>query len=205
MSETNTLGFVEMIPYPQGGLRFIVRLPLLLYQLGLGDLLHPLGLMVLTTRGRNTGLSRRTVLECRQHGSKLYAISGWREYPHWVKNAQAHPDVTVQYGQRDRAARATIVQDTAEALRVLYMFQRTGRLNEVILANMSQQDSIDLRTLKRVANEFTVIRFDLHNEAPPMRGLQPIHPVVPWLIRGLCLLLGSMGIYWITARLTRTN
>lgn len=182
MSQTKQLGFIDFIPYPRGLLRRLVRLPLVFYQLGLGDLLRPLRLMALTTQGRNTGLARYTVLECRQHGSKLYVVSGWGKQPHWVKNLQANPRVTIQYGQKEITAQSTVVTDVAEALRALYMFQRTGGVYEAILANMSHTESIDLRTLKQVAGEFTVIRFDLSNNPVSLSGLRPQNRAIPFII-----------------------
>lgn len=195
MSQTKQLGFINFIPYPRGFLRRLVRSPLVFYQLGLGDLLRPLRLMALTTQGRRTGLARHTVLECRQHGSKLYVVSGWGKQTHWVKNLQANPHVTIQYGQKEIAAQGTIVTDVAESLRALYMFQRTGGVYEAILANMSRTESIDLRTLKQVAGEFTVVRFDLTNNPISISGLRPQNRAIPLLIFGAIFAIISWLIW----------
>jgi deazaflavin-dependent oxidoreductase (nitroreductase family) len=168
-------GFVHFIPYPRGILHTLVRLPMLLQKFGAGWLLRPMNLMILTTRGRKSSLSRHVVLEYRRHGSKLYVISGWGKQPHWFRNLTANPDVTLQLGQAEIAASACLVKDSAEALRALYMFQRTGPIYEAILADMSSADSIDLRTLKQVADEFTVVRFDLLEDAPPLMGIEIVN------------------------------
>lgn len=181
---------VPFIPYPQGVLRSLLRFPLLLHRIGLGWVLGQFSIMVLTTRGRSSGLPRHTVLEFRRHGSKLYVISGWGTQTHWYRNLQHDPAVTVQIGSPEQAARATIVDDPAEALRALYMFQRTGPVYEAIIASMAQAGSGDLRTLKQIAPQFTVVRFDLTAGTPPLQGLRPTHRwVLPVMLIVLVLLL----------------
>ncbi|MEL6406215.1 MAG: nitroreductase family deazaflavin-dependent oxidoreductase [Chloroflexota bacterium] len=195
MSQQKQSGFTDIVPYPQGMLKFILRAPMAFHQLGLGWMMRSVRLMALTTRGRKSQKPRHVILEYRRHGSKLYAISGWGAKPHWVQNLVADPAVTVQIGQQDLAANATIVEDSAEALRALYMFQRTGPVYEAIIANMSNadSDSLDLRRLKLVAGEFTVIRFDLTNNPPPMIGIHPPVPGFQFILAGvLASLVGWM-------------
>ena len=179
-------------------MRQVVRAPLLFLSLGMGWLLRPMKLLVLTTRGRKSGEARHTVLEYRRHGSKLYVVSAWGNRPNWLTNLQADTTVTVQLGQKEIAARASLVTDSAEALRALYMFQRTGRVYEAILANMSSADSIDLRTLKKVAGEFTVVRLDLLHGAPSLRGVQPKAPFIGTaMLAGTALfMLWTMWMLW---------
>src|SRR5688500_9087772 len=92
---------IQFIPYPQGLWRIVARTPLYLYQAGLGWMLRPFNLLILTTQGRKTGLARHTALEYRRHGSKLYLISAWGERPHWYQNLLINPAVTVQFNGRD--------------------------------------------------------------------------------------------------------
>lgn len=198
MSPEKPSGITDLLPYPKGFIKTFVRLPMLLPQIGLGMLLRPMRLMALTTEGRKSGLARHTILEYRRHGSKIYVISGWGNRPHWVKNIQKTPAVTLQFGQKELAANASIVTDNAEALRALYMFHRTGPLYEAVLANMSNADTLDLRTLKLVADEFTVVRFDLTKKAPPLRGIQPVNNAFPlMLLGGIFAVIGL--IIWVGA------
>lgn len=187
MSLQKPSGITDLIPYPQGVTKLLVRLPMKFHQVGLGFLLRPFRLMALTSEGHRSGLPRHTILEYRRHGSKLYVISGWGDKPHWVKNIQKNPQVTVQFGQREVGATASIVTDSAEALRALYMFHRTGGVYEVVLANMSNSESIDLRTLKLVADEFTVVRFDIKKNPPVLRGIQPVNSALPFVILGISI------------------
>lgn len=201
MNQEKQSGITDLIPYPKGILRVIVRLPMIFHQLGLGWLLRPMRLMAVTTQGRNSGLARHTILEYRRHGSKLYVVSGWGDKPHWVKNIVKNAPVTIQFDQKELAGNATIVTDSAEALRALYMFQRTGTLYEAILANMSNSETIDLRTLKTVADKFTVVRFDLKNTSPPLRGIQPINPALPFVIMGIALAITTWVIWGLWSHL----
>lgn len=201
MNESSTS--MPILPYPQGALRSLLRLPLLLHRVGLGWILGHLKIMVLTTRGRSSGLPRHTVLEFRRHGSKLYVVSGWGAQPHWFRNLKQDRAVTIQIGTQELAASARIVEDPAEALRALYMFQRTGPVYEAVLANMGQTTSGDLRSLKQVAGQFTIVRFDLIGGMPPLIGVRPTHRwVLPAVFMVMILLLLARRV---TQRRESTN
>jgi deazaflavin-dependent oxidoreductase (nitroreductase family) len=204
MSQEKT-GLIHFVPYPQGFVRYLVRAPMLLLALGMGRLLRPMNLLVLTTRGRKSGEARHTVLEYRRHGSKLYIVSVWGKRPDWLTNLLEEPRVTVQLGQKEIAAKASLVTDSAEALRALYMFQRTGYIYEMILANMSSADSIDLRTLKKVAGEFTVVRLDMAVGKPNLQGIQPAAPFIGTAIITSTALLILWAMWMIWTRLSNGN
>ena len=106
----------RVIPYPKGVGRLLVRMPVWMYRTGLGDLLNAANIMILTTRGRKSGLPRYTPIEYRRHGSKIYVISGWDERPHWYQNLLINPAVTVQFNGQDCKAIATEVEDAGEAV-----------------------------------------------------------------------------------------
>ncbi len=182
----------SFLPYPRGVLKWLLLLPMQLVRIGLGWLLIPTPLMILTTKGRKSGQPRHVVLEYRQHGSKIYAVSGWGTQPHWYKNLQADPIVTIQYNGATRCARAHIVENAAEAMRALYMFQRTSRLYEVLFARMSSADTLDLRKLVDVAGEFTVVRFEVLDDVQCFPGVQPTHRAVGYALLGLLGLLGLL-------------
>jgi deazaflavin-dependent oxidoreductase (nitroreductase family) len=180
------------IPYPHGFMRRVMRLPLWLYRLGWGNVVGLFPFMILTTRGRKTQQPRHTVLEYRRHGSKIYVVSGWGNQTDWVKNALAHPIVTIQAGQngtQPRRATATLVTDPAEALRALYMFRRRSYVYEVLLSQIGDAPTIDFRTLTQVANRFTVFRLEWDNTQPPENlGVQATHQTTGQVM------LGAMGV-----------
>ena len=75
--------------------RFVFKLPLYLWRLGLGRLL-PSNFLVLTTTGRKSGLPRHTMLEHGRINDCFYIGSGWGRQSDWARNLAAQPLATVQ-------------------------------------------------------------------------------------------------------------
>ena len=182
------------IPYPRGLARGLLRLPIGLYRLGLGEVMNAAHIMILGTRGRKSGLARYTAIEYRRHGSHLYVVSAWGERPQWFRNLQASGAVLVQQGRRAFGARAEVVTDSGEALRVLHLFRRTAPyLYDPLIARMSDRAQIDERTLPEVSRAITIIRLDPTPDAPP--DLPPLRADFVWvwpLALVLALLLISL-------------
>lgn len=88
------------------------HVPVALYQLGLGGFERLLGMqfLMLTTRGRRSGLPRIVMLDLvGEDGDTYFAQSGWSDRTAWVKNLRANPEVVVQVGrQRHRAQAAEL-------------------------------------------------------------------------------------------------
>jgi deazaflavin-dependent oxidoreductase (nitroreductase family) len=151
----------EQIPYPDGIFRHLLRLPIWLYRLGLGSLMNFMHIMVLTTRGRTTGLPRHTAIEYRAHGRKIYVVSAWGVRPQWYQNLLINPIVGLRQGQRSLKARARKVDDPDEALRALYLFRKTApAIYDSLMARLSGENAINGKTLPNVSHEFTVVRLD---------------------------------------------
>lgn len=146
----------------------LLRAPLHLYKLGWGPALNWLPLLILTTRGRKSGLPRHVVVEYRRHGSKYYVVSGWGADTDWCRNIQGDNRVTIQHGEHIVDARAQPVDDPAEALRALYMFSRNSWIYEMLFARMSSAQAADLNTLAEVVDEFTVLRLEPTDEEPAL-------------------------------------
>ncbi|MBC6935928.1 MAG: nitroreductase family deazaflavin-dependent oxidoreductase [Chloroflexi bacterium] len=177
------------MPYPAGALKALLRAPLLLYRLGLGDLLNAIHIMVLVTRGRKSGQPRYTPIEYRRHGSKIYLVSGWGARPQWYKNLLDDPLAAVQMGSRLRSVRAQIVTDPAEALRALYLFRRTAPSRYDAVLSFVIESSVNARTLPNLSGQFTIVRLDLTPDEPPLPG---ISGSLAWL--GPLLLVGGVGL-----------
>lgn len=187
----------EIFPYPTGILKFLVRLPIHLYRWGFGPLLGWLPFIVLTTRGRKSNLPRHVVLEYRRHGSKYYVVSGWGKRPHWYQNLLADPTVTIQYGGTTLSAQAVPVDNPAEAMKALYMFRRNSPIYEVILAMMSSADTIDMRTLTDVSDEFTVVRLEPNQNPVTLPGIETRNPwLAPLILIALLGFIISIFLSW---------
>ena len=204
MNDTSTKSFDEtdassvmdgreqgLIPYPSGLGRLLLRLPLLLYRMGLGDLMRRAHIMILGTRGRKTGLPRYTAIEFRRHGSEMYIISAWGSRPQWFQNLKTIPNILVQEGRRTYAARAHLVTNAGEALRVLHLFRRRAPwVYDPIIAKMSARTSITERTLPEISHEVTIVRIDPTPEAPTLR---PLPSDYSWVLP-MAVVLGAITL-----------
>jgi deazaflavin-dependent oxidoreductase (nitroreductase family) len=183
------------LPYPQGMGRWLLRLPILFYRLGLSRLMCGMNLMVLTTWGRSSGLPRHTAIEFRQHGSKIYVISAWGARPNWYRNLVANPVVRLRLGRQTLSAQAQIVDNPNEALRVLYLFRkRAPAIYDPLLAYLTNRETVTPRTLPDVSNLFTIVR--LH-PTEAVTGPPPITNDLKWI--WLPLLAGLL-VVGVTAR-----
>lgn len=187
-----------LVPYPRGIMRVFLRLPNWLYRMGLGALLDPFHIMILTTRGRHSGKARFTPIEYRRHGSKHYVISVWGELPHWVQNLQAEPMVTFSQGRHSFRARAAIVKNDAEVLLALHLFRRPNPfIYDAILARVGNIETLDLRKLPDLTRQYTVVRFDFEQGEPTLPA-----PSQDWRWMPL---VGTAALFAITVILARRN
>ncbi|HEX2619410.1 MAG TPA: nitroreductase family deazaflavin-dependent oxidoreductase [Phototrophicaceae bacterium] len=176
----------HFIPYPNRIARFLLRLPLELHRLGLGWVVSFAPILVLTTRGRKSGLPRHTLLEYRRHGNKLYILSAWGTRPDWYHNLSEFPCATVKLGNQIFSVEATPVTDKSEAQRVLYMLRRNlPILYDSVFKTMSTADRINLHTLAEVADEFTIVRLDMVDAPLPLPTLPADHVWVIPTVLGL--------------------
>lgn len=171
----------QLIPHPQGIQRALLRTPLWLYRAGFGEPLNLLRIMVIGTRGRKSGLPRYAPIEYRRHGSKIYVISGWGELPHWYQNILASPDVTLQVGKDCINARATVVSNSGEVVRVLNLFRRAAPfVYDPMLARMSDRETVTPKTLPEISDRFTIVRFD-PNPSPNGTRIPPLPTDYAWV------------------------
>lgn len=181
-----------LVPYPQGVVRQLFRAPILGYRFGFGGLINAAQIMVLTTRGRSSGIARHAAIEYRQHGSKIYIISAWGERPHWYRNLVECSEVTVQRGSNVCAATAQVVTDSGEALRVLHLFRRRAPgIYDSIIARLSARESIDSRTLHEVTEAFTIVRIIPHAGEP---SLPPVEVDSGWMMPAAIIGVGLLLI-----------
>lgn len=174
------------LPDPNGIQRAFYRLPLLAYRLGLGSVMERFRIAALTTRGRTSGNARFAALEYRQHGSKVYILSGWGEQANWVRNLERDPQVTLRRGPRVQAGLASIVRDRSEVFRALTLFYRSNpAYYERLFKQAGQRDSLDALSLPQLANRIIVVRID------PQPGL-PVLPPVPVDAQGVGALIGGL-------------
>lgn len=99
---------------PKGFVRFLARLPILIYRVGLGRLLGHRFLM-LHHVGRKSGKPRKVVLEVLRHqpadGSYLIA-SGWGERADWYKNLKASKITEIEVAGQKIPVMASFLSDS---------------------------------------------------------------------------------------------
>lgn len=69
--------------------------------------------VLLTTRGRKTGLPREVLLPCARDGDRVLVISTYARRSAWIRNIEACADVKVTARGRTFDGRAEIVDDLA--------------------------------------------------------------------------------------------
>ena len=69
------------------------------------------GWVVLTTRGRKTGLPREVLLPCTRFDGTILVMSTYGERSDWMRNLRRDPRVQVTRGGRVVPARAEVVED----------------------------------------------------------------------------------------------
>lgn len=92
----------KQIKPPHGITRWALRLPIVLYRVGLGWLLGR-RFVLLTHTGRKSGALRQNVLEVVRYNpdnGECIIASGWGYQSDWIKNILADPQITFQVGNR---------------------------------------------------------------------------------------------------------
>jgi len=95
-------------PTPTGLERWALRVPIKLYEWGLGPLLGRRFLLLRHT-GAKTGLTRRTPLEVVKHEpdtGRYYVAVGFGRKSRWYNNLKQTPDAEIQVGRRTIDVRA---------------------------------------------------------------------------------------------------
>ncbi len=108
-------------------LRFFLKVPVLLYQGPMADLMRSRCVMLLTTRGRRSGQPRTGPVSFMPVDDHFVVFSGWGVTSNWYKNLRANPEVTITVGRRRMRATARLVDDPAERRALMLRMQaRSG-------------------------------------------------------------------------------
>jgi len=96
---------------PRGVWR-LMRVPQLLYALGLGPLIGGF-VLLLTTKGRRSGRARVVPLQYEEHQGIFYVGSARGTQADWFRNLVANPQVELQVGSRRYRGMAQPITDMA--------------------------------------------------------------------------------------------
>jgi deazaflavin-dependent oxidoreductase (nitroreductase family) len=78
------------------------------------------GWVVLTTRGRRTGLPREVLLPCRRIENDVVVLSAYGRRSDWVRNLVTNPSVSVTCNGGERSARAEVIEEVARKRALLW-------------------------------------------------------------------------------------
>jgi len=112
--------------------KWLFKLPILQYKLGMGWMIGKF-VLLLTTTGRKSGLPRQTPLEYLYDArTDRYRIAaGWGGNTDWYHNILKNPKVKVQVGRRMFDAVAETASDEEVAKYMMYVSERHPRMDKV--------------------------------------------------------------------------
>lgn len=175
--------WVETLPYPRGLLKWLFKLPILLYRLGVGCVVGRL-FMALTTVGRKSGLPRRTAIEFHEFEGRCTVMSGWGTKTDWYRNIEANPYGTIQTWRGAQSACARRITSNEELARV-FEFARTNPAMRAMLKVAGFDLTLDRFLAQK--DRFTFVIFEPTDQPTP----EPLRADLVWVWRVLlpaCLL-----------------
>ncbi|TET98088.1 MAG: nitroreductase family deazaflavin-dependent oxidoreductase [Anaerolineales bacterium] len=146
---------------PRPGTRKLFKLfnkpPRIAYALGLGPLVGRL-VLLLTTKGRKTGLLRVTPLQYEQIDGKYYVASAFGIRTDWYKNILADPGVRVRVGRKEFEAFAEPSSDPAQIADFLeYRLARHPRMIGMMLRAEGLPPSPSRQDLESLAEDKALV------------------------------------------------
>ncbi|HET6596151.1 MAG TPA: nitroreductase family deazaflavin-dependent oxidoreductase [Anaerolineales bacterium] len=143
-------------------LRFALHLPTWLYRLHLGWLFGNRFLM-LTHRGRKSGLPYQTVIEVVQYDNRTntcYVVSGWGEKSDWYQNIRQSPHVTIYVGGRKLLATAEFIplEKAAEILET-YVHDHPVAFRELSGLFLGERVKPDKDAARRLTAKMPMVAF----------------------------------------------
>ncbi len=181
------------VPYPSSPfMKYLFKLPILLYRLGLGPVIGG-KIMILTTTGRKSGLPRRTAIEYNVHEGRKYIMAGWGGQSDWYKNLAADPRVTIQTADGSEPAIARrLTQD--EELIDAYRFVEDNPAMRVWM-NVLLGGALTREQFLARRDQFYLVRFDPTDEPAPL----PLEADLTWT----WLVIGGVLLAFLLSRKRR--
>lgn len=136
---------------------------MLAFRLGLGPVVGRY-FLVLTTKGKKSGLPRHTMVLYQQLEGRRYVTAAYGARSHWYVNLGADPRVTVQTASGTESMRARTVVDSGEVSRVLERLRQRPLLRRAYQASRGPRGA-DGAT----AADALWVTFDATSETTPPR------------------------------------
>ena len=146
---------------PKGFSRFLYRLPIQIYRLGLGFLLGK-RFLLLEHPGRKSGLPRNAVLEVIRHDCQqdaYYVVSGFGRSSDWYQNITKNPEVRIQVGRQWLHGYAETLPPEMSGKEILDYAARYPRTFRVLAERLlGVQVGESEEDIARLAQGFNVVR-----------------------------------------------
>ena len=117
---------------PGSVFKWLFKIPILQYKLGMGWMIGKY-ILLLTTTGRKSGRLRQTPLEYLydEEQDRYRIMAGWGGNTDWYRNVVKNPNVKVQVGRRKFDAVAEKATDEEVAKYMMYVSERHPRMDKV--------------------------------------------------------------------------
>ena len=116
--------------------------------------------LVLTTKGRITGKTRRTPLEYHRIEQDITVFSSWGEEAGWVKNIRANPDaLMIRHGFHHFQPKVEIVGNTDEKLRIMkWYLVNHGRSSKTLFGWNPRTDDPETTDYTNLLKMITIVK-----------------------------------------------
>jgi deazaflavin-dependent oxidoreductase (nitroreductase family) len=104
-------------------LRALLRVPRFLYGGPLAEIMRGRCVLLLTTRGRRSGLPRTTAVSFMPVDNHYVVFSGWGVGSNWYRNVLVNPQVTIKVGRGVMRATARVVEDPSRRVALMRQMQ----------------------------------------------------------------------------------
>jgi deazaflavin-dependent oxidoreductase (nitroreductase family) len=130
--ETLIMDRLVMQDRPGPFFKWLFKIPVLQYKLGMGWMIGK-HVLLLTTTGRKSGRPRQTPLEYLydMENDRYRVAAGWGGHTDWYRNLLKDPAVSVQVGRRNFAAIAEKACDEEVAKYMMFVSKRHPRMDRV--------------------------------------------------------------------------
>lgn len=144
----------------------LMKLPRILYSLGLGPIIGHV-MLLLTTTGRKSGLPRVTPLQYEEEGGVIYVAAARGPKADWLRNVVANPHVEVQVKSRRFHGLAEPVTDPARIADFLELrLRRHPRMVGVLLRSEGLPAQPDRADLEQFAAKIALVAIRPYDQAP---------------------------------------
>ena len=129
--ETFIMSKLVMQDSPGPVFKWLFKMPILQYKLGMGWMIGKY-VLLLTTTGRKTGKPRHTPLEYEydQENDRYRIAAGWGGNTDWYKNLKANPKVHVQVGRKKFETIAQLASDEEVAHYMMNVSRRHPSMDQ---------------------------------------------------------------------------